>query len=107
VVAIADGAVIYNPCRVVIGSHVTVSQQAYLCGATHDLDRADFPMVSKEIVLEPYSWICARATVLAGITLHRGAVLALGAIATDDLQAWTVYGGNPAKQIRGRKRTHD
>jgi putative colanic acid biosynthesis acetyltransferase WcaF len=106
VVAIADGAIVYNPCRITIGSHAIVSQQAYLCGATHDIDSPEFPMIAATITLEPYSWICARASVLPGITVHRGAVLALGAIATDHLPPWTVCAGNPARQIKRRTVTH-
>src|SRR5258706_1325331 len=34
VVAIADGAYIYNPSDVHLGSHVVVSQEAFLCGAS-------------------------------------------------------------------------
>src|SRR5262245_2665573 len=49
VVGIADEAVIYNPAQVTIGSHATVSQQAYLCGASHDLADPAFPMIWEPI----------------------------------------------------------
>jgi len=42
---IADGVVIYNPAPIHLGSHAIVSQQAYLCGATHDMDDPTFPMI--------------------------------------------------------------
>ena len=104
VVALADGSEIYNPWMVSIGSHATVSQQAYLCTASHDLDDPAFPMVGKPIVIGGRAWICARATVLPGVTVHEGAVLALGAVATRDLEPWTVYAGNPARPVRKRDR---
>ena len=103
VVAIADGAIVYNPARITLGSHATISQQAYLCGAGHDIDDAGFPMVSQPINIGRYCWVCARAVVLPGVTLHDGAVLALGAVATGDLQAWGVYAGMPARLVRERK----
>jgi len=102
VVAIADGAVIYNPARVTIASHAIISQQAYLCGAGHDIDAADFPTICEPINIGRYAWVCARAVVLAGVTLHEGAVLALGAVATGDLQSWGVYAGVPARLVRQR-----
>ena len=104
VVGIADEAVIYNPSKVVLGSHATVSQQAFLCGASHDYNDPNFQLISKSIHLEPHSWICARATVQMGVRVGEGAVLALGGVATSNLQPWTVYGGIPARPIRVRKR---
>src|SRR5215470_12191399 len=87
---IADGAVIYNAGGVHLGSHSIVSQDAYLCGATHDLDDAAFPMRCRPISLGRYAWVCARASVGPGVQLGEGAVLGLGSIAMRDLQAWTV-----------------
>src|SRR5262245_55802132 len=52
VVAIADEAIVYNPAPVWLGSHSTVSEQAYLCGASHDYRDPAFPMVSAPIRLE-------------------------------------------------------
>jgi putative colanic acid biosynthesis acetyltransferase WcaF len=101
---IADGAVIYNPAPIHLGSHAIVSQQAYLCGATHDLDDPSFPMIWAPISIGPYAWICARATVLPGVRVQEGAVLALGAVTSKDLEAWQVYGGIPARRIRQRRR---
>lgn len=103
-VGIADEAVIYNPALVLLRSHSVVSQQAYLCGAGHDVDDAAFPMVSQPIELGRYAWVAARATVCAGVRLGDGAVLALGGVATRDLAAWSVYAGVPARRLRARRR---
>jgi putative colanic acid biosynthesis acetyltransferase WcaF len=107
VVAIADGAIIYNPALISLGSHSVVSQEAYLCGATHDFNDAAFPLLSATISLGAYSWVCARATVLMGVTLGEGAVLGLGSIATKDLEPWTLYAGMPAKKIGDRARNEN
>lgn len=101
---IGDGAVIYNPQPVVLGTRCIVSQDAYICGATHDYNDPTFPLVSAPIVLGAYSWVCARATVQCGVTLEEGAVLALGAVATRDIESWSVYGGVPARRITCRTR---
>jgi putative colanic acid biosynthesis acetyltransferase WcaF len=103
-VAVANGAVIYNPTLVTLASHSVVSQDAYLCGATHDLDDPAFPMTSAPITLGRYSWVCARAVVCAGVSVGEGAVLGLASVATRDLEPWTVYAGAPAREIRKRKR---
>lgn len=102
VVAIADGAIIYNAAPIWLGSHCVISQEAYLCGATHDFDDPAFPMISAPIKIGRYVWICARATVCSGVNVADGAVLGLGSIATKNLDAWQVYAGIPARPIRTR-----
>ena len=103
-VGIADEAVVYNPERITLGSHSVVSQQAYLCGATHDYNDATFRLVAAPITIGAHAWICARATVQPGLRVGEGAVLALGAVATRDLEPWTVYAGVPARRIKERRR---
>lgn len=104
VVAIADDAEIYNPARVTLGSHCTISQQAFLCAATHDHDDPTFPMIWEPIHIGRYAWIAARATVQLGLTVGDGSVLGLGSIATRDLDPWIVYAGAPARRIKERLR---
>ena len=101
-VAIADGAVIYNVAPIRLASHSIVSQDAYLCGATHDYDDPAFPMTAKPISLGRYAWVCARAVVCAGVQVGDGAVLGLCSVATRDLLPWTVYAGQPARAIKPR-----
>jgi putative colanic acid biosynthesis acetyltransferase WcaF len=102
---IADEAIVYNPAGVSLGSHAIVSQQAYLCGATHDYEDPKFPLIAFPISIGPYAWICARATVQPGVHVGEGAVLALGSVAPKDLEPWTVYGGIPARKIKARRNT--
>lgn len=103
-VAIADGAEIYNPDKVVLGDSAVVSQHAFLCGASHDYNDASFPMTWAPIRIGAFAWIGARATVQMGVSVGDGAVLALGSIATRDLEPWEVYAGAPARRIKSRRR---
>jgi len=103
-VTAGDGAEIYNPAPVKLGSHVILSQGSYLCGATHDFDDPAFPLLAYAMELGAYSWICARACVGPGVSVGEGAVLGLASVATRNLEPWTVYGGSPAVRIRERKR---
>jgi putative colanic acid biosynthesis acetyltransferase WcaF len=102
-VSAADGAEVYNPARVRIGSHAILSQGAYLCGATHDFDDPAFPLLAYTMNVGAYAWICARASVAPGVEVGEGAVLGLGSVAVRDLEPWTVYGGVPAVRIKSRK----
>jgi putative colanic acid biosynthesis acetyltransferase WcaF len=101
-VTIAPGAVVYNPSTLFMGSHAIISQDAYICGASHDYRDPSFPMVSAPIRLGRRSWICARAIVSMGVTVGDGAVLGLGSVATRDLVPWRVYGGVPAREVGTR-----
>jgi putative colanic acid biosynthesis acetyltransferase WcaF len=99
---LADHAEIYNPSPIYLESHCIISQQAFLCGATHDYNHPDFPMISYSMRLGAYSWICARASVSPGVNVGAGAVLGLGSVAYDDLEPWTVYSGVPAVKVKMR-----
>ena len=103
-VAAGDGVEIYNPSPMHFASHVILSQDAYLCGATHDYNDPTFPLLSYQMSFGAYAWICARASVGPGVNVGEGAVLGLGSVATRDLAPWTVYAGNPAVIIRDRHR---
>ncbi len=102
-VAAGDGVEIYNPATIRLGSHVILSQQAYLCGATHDYNDPAFPLIAHPMHLGAYAWVCARASVAPGVNLGEGAVLGLGSVATKDLEPWSVNVGVPAVKIKERK----
>jgi putative colanic acid biosynthesis acetyltransferase WcaF len=104
VVAVADEAVIYNPRTIFLGSHCVISQQAYLCGASHDFRDPAFPLIAAPISIGRYAWICARATVHMGVRVGEGAVLGLGSVAARDLAPWAVHAGLPARRVGERPR---
>ena len=104
-VAAADGVEIYNPSPIQLDSHVILSQDCYLCGATHDYNHPDFSLLAYRMHIHGYAWICARASVAPGVNVGEGAVLGLASVAAKDLAPWTVYGGNPAVAVRERTRT--
>ncbi|RXS95717.1 putative colanic acid biosynthesis acetyltransferase [Silvibacterium dinghuense] len=103
-VTVADDAELYNPSLLHLDSHVIVSQGAYICGATHRYDEPSFRLVSFPMRLGAYSWICARAAVNPGVNVGNGAILALGSIATKDLEPFGIYAGAPAKKVKERSR---
>jgi putative colanic acid biosynthesis acetyltransferase WcaF len=104
-VTLADGAEIYNPSPIFLGAHATISQGAYLCGATHLYNEPEFLMVSFPMRIGAYAWICARAIVGSGVNVGEGAVLGLGSVATRDLEPFGVYAGTPAKKVKERERS--
>lgn len=103
-VTAGDGVEIYNPCRVRFGSHAILSQNAYLCGATHDFNDPAFPLLAYEMEVGAYAWICARACIAPGVNVGEGAVLGLASVATRDLEPWSVYAGLPAVKVKDRSK---
>jgi maltose O-acetyltransferase len=49
-------------------------------------------------------WIGARAILLAGVTIGKGAVIGAGAVVPADVPAFGVAVGNPARIVRRRDR---
>ncbi len=104
-VSVADDAEIYNPSPMHFGSHAIVSQGAYICGATHLYNEPEFRLVSFPMRFGAYSWICARAAVNPGVNVGEGAILALGSVATKDLEPFGIYAGVPARKVKERLRS--
>jgi putative colanic acid biosynthesis acetyltransferase WcaF len=90
---------VYNLGRVTLGPRCTVSQQAYLCGGTHDFRNPTFPLVVGDIVIGADVFVGARAFILPGVTVGDGAVIGACAVVTKDVAPWTVVAGNPARVV--------
>jgi acetyltransferase-like isoleucine patch superfamily enzyme len=85
-----------------IGVDVSISPYVTILTAQHDMNDPRFKYVSKRVVIEDHVWIGARATIMPGVTVGRGAVVAAGAVVTRDVEPLTVVGGVPARPIAVR-----
>ncbi|WP_251067409.1 WcaF family extracellular polysaccharide biosynthesis acetyltransferase [Streptomyces sp. ISL-36] len=88
---IGEGAWLLNLEPITLGAHVCVSQEALLCAGSHDHRAADFRYRNAPITVEDGAWIAARATVLAGVTVGRHAVVAAGTTLHKDLPELTLH----------------
>ena len=102
VVTLGPRCEVYNPGGIFLGHHTIISQDAYLCGASHDYNSPDFTYLKKPIKTAPYTWICARAIVLPGVECGEGSILGAGSVISRNLDPWMVYAGNPAKALKAR-----
>jgi acetyltransferase-like isoleucine patch superfamily enzyme len=85
-----------------IGNHVSISPEVAILTADHDRDDPAFPLRHRPVVIEDHVWIGMRATVLPGVTIGRGAVVAAGAVVTRDVEPLTIVAGTPARVV-GRR----
>lgn len=87
---IGEGAWLLNLERITIGSNVCVSQGALLCTGSHQHRAPTFEFDNGPIRLEPGAWVAARAVVLRGVTVGRGAVVGASAVAHRDIDPGAV-----------------
>jgi putative colanic acid biosynthesis acetyltransferase WcaF len=92
-----------NLAPITLASHVCLSQRAFLCTGNHDYKSPAFDLIVKPIEVEAGAWIGAAALVGPGVRVGSHAVLTAGSVATDDLQAFGIYRGNPAARIKERR----
>lgn len=91
-----------NLATVQIGSNVCLSQGAYVCTGSHDWRSTAFDLIVRPVKVSDCAWIAAKAVVAPGVTVGIGSVLAIGSVATSDLEPWSVYQGVPAKFVKRR-----
>lgn len=99
---IGENVWIDNLVQVNIGANVCVSQGAMLLTGNHDYKKESFDLITGEITLEDGVWIGAKSVVCPGVICKSHSVLAVSSVATKDLEAYSIYQGNPAVRVRNR-----
>lgn len=94
-----------NLAVVRLGSHVCLSQGAYLCTGSHDWGRESFDLITRPIMIDDHAWIGAFARLAPGSHVESGAVLAMAGMAGGRLAAWTIHRGNPAQPTGPRPKS--
>ncbi len=95
----------YNVDKVKIGANSTISQKTYLCAASHDITKSNFPLTTSPVIIEDQVWVAADAFIGPGVTIRQGSVVGARACVFKDVDSWTVVGGNPAIFIKKREIT--
>ena len=86
--------------RVTIGNRVKIANNVVIVDHDHDYKNNNIGYKTGSVVIEDDVWIGANATILQGVTIGDGAVVAAGAVVHRDVPANTVVGGVPAKVIK-------
>lgn len=88
---------------IMIGNRVQLAYQVTLVTGGHEIGPHESRAGAhcpQPIHIQDGAWIGARATILPGVTIGAGAVVAAGALVTKDVPADTLVAGVPAKPIR-------
>lgn len=106
---IGEGTTINSPCLldlnapITIGSRVGIGHHTALVTSAHDLGgprERRGRIRPTAISIGDGAWIGARSTILPGVTVGPGSVIAAGALVTRDVPAHTVVAGVPAKAVK-------
>lgn len=85
-----------------IGSHTALASEVMIYNSEHDIDASDFHAIEQEVIIGDYVFIGPRATIMPGVHIGDGAIVAAGAVVTKDVPQMSIVGGVPAKEIRKR-----
>jgi len=99
---IGENVWIDNLDNVVIGKNCCLSQGTMLLCGNHNYKKTTFDLIIGTIILEDGVWIGAQSVICSGVVCKSHAVLSVNSVATLDLESYTVYQGNPAKEVRKR-----
>ncbi|WP_339882050.1 putative colanic acid biosynthesis acetyltransferase [Polaribacter vadi] len=99
---IGDDVVLYSLGEIDIGNNVVISQKSYICSASHDYTKVDFPIFSKRNIIEDDCWLATDVYIAPGVSIGKGVVVgARSSVYKNMPEGWVCY-GNPAKPLKKR-----
>ena len=107
-VSFGSGCHIYEPrAGLTIGDHCMIGGGVLICGVNHGYAARGVPMRHQEFEAAPITigndvWIGMGAIILPGITIGDGAIVAAGAVVTQDVRGEAVVSGVPARVVKHR-----
>lgn len=108
--------ILSTKAKLIIGNDVMFGPNVTIVTGNHRIDMVGRTMISiteneklpendQDVIIEDDVWIGANATLLKGVTVHIGSVVAAGAIVTKDIPPYQIWGGGTgsflSKQIFG------
>lgn len=91
-------------CGLTIHKNAVIAYDAIIWSLNHDYNDIHFCGKGAPVDIGSYAWICSRSIILPGVKIGEGAVVASGAIVTDNVEPYSIVGGIPAKKIGNREK---
>lgn len=104
---IKSGTYIETTGGVQIGDYFHPGRGLTVYSASHNYEQAtripyDDVIIKRPVVIGDFVWCGANVTILPGVTIGEGAIIAAGSVVTKDVPPLAIVGGNPAKTIKWR-----
>lgn len=110
-VQVGNNSVIGRQCHllgdITIKDNVSITAQTYIFASSHYKDSSTFEAYVSPVVIEDYAWIGARAMILPGVKIGKGAILGAASTATKSIDDFAICVGTPAKQVGVRSEALD
>jgi putative colanic acid biosynthesis acetyltransferase WcaF len=101
---IGDNVTLYTLGPIRIGDNAVVSQQCYLCSASHDYTVPSFDIFARPIEIGDEAWLAAGVFVAPGVRVGHGAVVGARSVVLNNLPEMMVCVGHPATPVCARRR---
>lgn len=103
--SINPSTIIYGQSKTIIGNDVLIAGHTMIIPSNHNFEDKS-QLIRKQgvteigIHIEDNVWIGNGCSILDGVTIHSGSVVAARAVVNKDVESYTVVGGVPAKKIK-------
>lgn len=102
-IVVGENSVIGRGCHflgdITIKDNVSITAQTYIFTTSHHKNSASFDIYNIPVVIEDFAWIGARAMILPGVRIGKGAILGAASTATKDIPDFAIFVGAPARQV--------
>jgi acetyltransferase-like isoleucine patch superfamily enzyme len=88
---------------ITIGNKVAIGPYVKVFAAGHDPKSMDLADTADPVVIHDFVWIGANSTILQGVEIGEGAVIAAGSVVASNVSPYTVVAGCPARFIKKRE----
>lgn len=98
---------IFSSESINIGDDCLIAPFVYIVDSNHRIEKKlninEQSNETAEIKIGNDVWIASNVSILKGVTIGNGAVIAANSVVNSDVDAYEIYGGTPAKKIGDRK----
>jgi maltose O-acetyltransferase len=96
------GCYLDNRRKISIGNNVGIAHDTKIYTLGHDIHDSQFRTKGKEVIIKDNVFIFSNVLIMPGITIGEGAIVLSGSVVINDIDPYTIVGGNPAKKIKMR-----